>query len=280
MAGLRTNPASVLAGLVVAALLSACASNSEPLAVQGPGAASSAETTQVASLDGSTQVAALGDVRYRASDVLDPDKPDPVVISDPLEGFNRAIYNFNAEFDEWILLPAVDAYEFVFPELARQGITNFFSNITEFNTAVNAVLQLKPIRLGRAVLRFAINTTLGLGGLMDIATEMGIQQIREDLGQTFGRYGVGGGPFLVLPILGPSNLRDTTGLVGEAVAYSFWDPLYFSRAERATFPALTLLKAIDKRSITGFRYYETGSAFEYDLVRFLYTKKREIDIAQ
>ncbi|MDJ0982489.1 MAG: VacJ family lipoprotein [Kiloniellales bacterium] len=216
---------------------------------------------------------------FPADEIIDREKQYPIQVSDPLESFNRAMYNFNTEFDRFIFLPVVDAYQFVTPELAQQGVSNFFSNITELITFANGALQLKPIRAGRAALRFSLNVVLGLGGLIDIASEMGIQQIREDFGQTLGRYGVPGGPYLVLPIFGPSNLRDTAGLVTDTVAFTLVNP--FNMAEiQSRYPVITGLRAIDTRKRIQFRYWESGSPFEYDLVRLLYTKKREIDIAQ
>ena len=216
---------------------------------------------------------------FQAEEVLDPAKRYPVQVSDPLEGFNRAVYNFNAEFDRYLFLPVVDAYEAVTPDLAQQGVSNFFSNLGEIYTFANGALQLKPIRAGRAVLRFSLNTVLGLGGLIDIASEMGIEQVPEDLGQTLGRYGVPEGPYIVLPLFGPSNLRDTVGLIGDTVAYGLLNPFGLASIERR-YPAITGLRAVDKRRQVEFRYWETGSPYEYDLIRLLYTRKRQLDIAK
>ncbi|MDJ0945263.1 MAG: VacJ family lipoprotein [Kiloniellales bacterium] len=216
---------------------------------------------------------------YPADEFIDRSEQHPIEVSDPLEGFNRAVYNFNTEFDRFVFLPVVEAYQTVTPDLAQKGVSNFFSNITELITFANGALQLKPIRAGRAALRFSLNTILGLGGLIDIASEMGIQQIREDLGQTLGRYGVPGGPYLVLPIFGPSNLRDTVGLIGDTVAFALVDPFNMATIEQR-YPVITGLRAVDTRSRINFRYWESGSPYEYDLVRLLYTKRRQIDIAQ
>ncbi len=216
---------------------------------------------------------------YPADEFIDRSEQYPIEVSDPLEGFNRAVYNFNAEFDRYLFLPVVDAYKTATPDLAQQGVSNFFSNLGEIYSFANGALQLKPIRAGRAVLRFSLNTILGLGGLIDIATEMGIERIPEDLGQTLGRYGVPEGPYLVLPLFGPSNLRDTVGLIGDTVAYGVVNPFGLASTERR-YPAITGLRAIDRRGQVSFRYWGSGSPFEYDLIRLLYTKKRQLDIAK
>ncbi len=216
---------------------------------------------------------------FKSEDFGGLSEPQPIRVLDPLEGFNRAVYNFNAEFDRYLFLPVVDAYKTATPDLAQQGVSNFFSNLGEIYSFANGALQLKPIRAGRAVLRFSLNTILGLGGLIDIATEMGIEQIPEDLGQTLGRYGVPEGPYLVLPLFGPSNLRDTVGLIGDTVAYGVVNPFGLASTEQR-YPAITGLRAIDKRGQISFRYWGSGSPFEYDLIRLLYTKKRQLDIAK
>ncbi len=253
MSKLRKSPWRLLVAVLVSAPLLACA--------------------------GDDRTADLEPPVFPADEIIDREKRYPIQVSDPIESFNRAMYNFNAEFDRYIFLPVVEAYQFVTPDLAQQGVSNFFSNITELITFANGALQLKPIRAGRAALRFSMNVVLGLGGLIDIASEMGIQQIREDFGQTLGHYGVPGGPYLVLPIFGPSNLRDTAGLVADTVAFTLINPFNMAEIEQR-YPVITGLRAIDKRSQINFRYWESGSPFEYDLVRLLYTKKREIDIAQ
>lgn len=253
MTKLRNTPWRLLAVLLFSAPLLACAGDERPADLEPP--------------------------VFPADEVIDREKQYPIQVSDPNESFNRAMYNFNTEFDRYIFLPVVEAYQFVTPDLAQQGVSNFFSNITELITFANGILQLKPIRAGRAALRFSMNTIYGLGGLIDIASEMGIQQIREDFGQTLGRYGVPGGPYLVLPIFGPSNLRDTAGLVTDTVAFTLIDPFKLATIQ-SRYPVITGLRAIDTRSRINFRYWESGSPHEYELVRLLYTKKREIDIAQ
>lgn len=204
-------------------------------------------------------------------------EPSVLDVYDPLEPLNRAIYNFNAGFDRYVFLPIVRAYEFVTPDFVENRVSDFFDNIGEIPTFVNAVLQLKPETAGRAATRFIVNT-LFTAGLFDLAGARGIERLSEDFGQTLGHWGAGSGPFLVIPVLGPSNLRDATGRLGDALLLFGVTP-----APLADQPAYTAtrfgLQPIDTRSRIAFRYYETGSPFEYDLVRLLYTEKRELDIA-
>jgi phospholipid-binding lipoprotein MlaA len=204
-------------------------------------------------------------------------EPSVLDVYDPLEPLNRAIYNFNAGFDRYVFLPIVRAYEFVTPDFVENRISDFFDNIQEIPTFANNVLQLKADAAGRSATRFIINTMF-TAGLFDLAGAKGIEQVSEDLGQTLGHWGAGAGPFLVLPVLGPSNLRDATGRLGDALLLSFLtpDPVSDTLAHDATRFGL---QPIDARSRVAFRYYETGSPFEYDLVRLLYTEKRDLDIA-
>jgi phospholipid-binding lipoprotein MlaA len=210
------------------------------------------------------------------SDVAEPgEKPIPVY--DPIEGFNRGVYNFNAQFDDYVFLPVVDGYRFVTPKFVRDRIHDFFSNLTEITTFVNAVLQLNGETAGRAAVRFVNNVMFGFGGLYDITGANGIPQVKEDFGQTLGHWGAGPGPYLVLPVFGPSNLRDATGLVVDSAPTFFLLP-----GSVSTNPAYMTtaygLRPVDKRSSIPFRYYQTGSPFEYELVRVIYTRYREAEI--
>ncbi len=205
---------------------------------------------------------------------------------DPWEGWNRGVYKFNYGFDTVVLLPLVRGYQFITPEPARQGVTNFFNNLFEIRNFANNLLQGKIEGCVNSVFRFAFNSTLGLGGLLDPATDMGYPEWREDFGQTLGVWGVGPGPYFVLPILGPSTLRDTGGLVVDAVGESLWlnflvnAPDWSASTEDKIKWSLTGLRILNTRSNIAFRYYETGSPFEYELVRFLYLKNRQLLIEQ
>lgn len=133
--------------------------------------------------------------------------------TDPWEAWNRKVFAFNEVVDENVLVPVARAYRDVVPELVRKGVGNVLGNIYDIWSTANHLLQGKAqvgLEMGMRVLT---NTFFGLGGLLDPASEMGLTRRSEDFGQTLGRWGVGNGPFIVLPLLGPSTLRDTTGLI-------------------------------------------------------------------
>lgn len=132
---------------------------------------------------------------------------------DPLEPLNRTVYRFNEGVDKAVLKPVATAYQDAVPSPVRTGVHNFFGNWRDLWSAVNAALQLKPQAAVENFMRFNVNTFLGFGGVLDIATEMQIPKTTLDFGHTLGRWGVPAGPYVVLPLLGPSSVRDTAGLV-------------------------------------------------------------------
>lgn len=132
--------------------------------------------------------------------------------SDPLEGWNRVVYRFNDGLDTVLLKPVAEGYRAVVPELARNGVTNFFGNIGDVWSAVNNLLQGKGQAAATSVFRVGANTLFGIGGLFDVASDLGMERQSEDFGQTLGRWGLPAGPYLVLPVLGPSSLRDAAAL--------------------------------------------------------------------
>jgi phospholipid-binding lipoprotein MlaA len=133
--------------------------------------------------------------------------------SDPLEPFNRAMFGFNDTLDDAVLKPVAKAYRAVLPGLVRTGISNFFSNLEDVWISVNDVLQGKFQQGVEDFGRFLLNSTFGIGGVFDLASEAGLKKNNEDFGQTLGSWGVGPGAYLVLPILGPSTVRDGFGLL-------------------------------------------------------------------
>ena len=135
---------------------------------------------------------------------------------DPLEPLNRGIYQFNVDVDRALLKPVATAYVEVAPPPVRTGVNNFFGNLRDGWSAVNGVLQLRPREATENGMRFAINSTFGLVGLLDIASEMGLERTTLDFGMTLGHWGVPDGPYLMLPLLGPSTLRDTAALPVDA----------------------------------------------------------------
>ena len=139
--------------------------------------------------------------------------PDP---RDPLESYNRSMTNFNEQVDALVLKPVAIAYREVTPAPVRTGVSNFFANLSDVWSFVNNVLQLRGEAAASSFMRVNVNTFLGLGGVLDIASEMGIDRYRQDFGLTLGRWGMGTGAYVVLPILGPSTVRDTFALPVDA----------------------------------------------------------------
>lgn len=191
--------------------------------------------------------------------------------NDPWEPMNRRLYRFNARFDQFVFLPVVRGYEFVLPRALRSGVHNAFSNLNEITRFVNCVLQVRPTKAGKTFIRFALNTTAGIGGLWDHASEMGVPIQDETFAQTLGRYGLGAGPYLVIPIVGPSTLRGGAGMLGDLVARNLIlpVPLYVSGVE-----------TVDTRANVPFRYGDLGSPFEYEIVRFLVFSREELRTAR
>lgn len=196
-------------------------------------------------------------------------------LADPWEPLNRTIYRFNARFDEAILLPVARGYQRVLPSPIRTGINNFFSNLGELRNFVNHTLQGRPGRSLNSLGRFAINTTLGIGGIFDPATPIGLNPRPAGFGDTLMRWGTAPGPYLVLPLAGPSTLRDSGGLLLDSVLVYQADLGGLYQSDNAW--ALGATSAIDIRANTDFRYYASGSPFEYEMVRFLYSNKRMIE---
>ncbi|MCP5365422.1 MAG: VacJ family lipoprotein [Hyphomicrobiales bacterium] len=200
-----------------------------------------------------------------------------ISVDDPWQETNRSIYAFNWAFDEYIFLPVVDTYIDVVPEVLRDRVHDFFSNIGELFTFANLLLQARLGPAGETAFRFGVNTGLGFFGFVDVASDGGMPKYQEDFGQTLGCWGVGTGPYMVLPVLGPSNARDTSAALVDRAAYWIVDPLRFFPIEDSDI-AFTSGEVVDTRANIDFRYHETGSPFEYEYVRLLYTTKRLADL--
>jgi len=204
-------------------------------------------------------------------------------VADPWEGFNRRMYRFNFYFDKYFFLPVVNGYEFITPTFLQDRISSFYNNIGEVKNLTNSLFQLKGKESAKTLGRFLTNSTVGLGGLFDPATKFGLERHDEDFGKTLGYWGVGSGPYLVLPIFGPSSLRDGGGLaVDTGISYGIYtgiDP--FGRLDDTYLYdyGIMTLDEIDARHQQSFRYYESGYPFEYYMVRFFYHEKRELESA-
>jgi phospholipid-binding lipoprotein MlaA len=140
-----------------------------------------------------------------------PVNEQPVSVNDPLEPLNRGIFEFNDIVDKLILKPVAIVYSTVLPRPVQDGVSNVFGNLDDVFTGLNNVLQGKPERAGKDFGRVIVNTTLGIGGLFDVGAMMGLEKAQEDFGQTLGVWGVAPGPYLVLPVFGPSSVRDAVG---------------------------------------------------------------------
>ncbi|MCQ8130115.1 VacJ family lipoprotein [Methylomonas sp. WSC-6] len=153
------------------------------------------------------------------SQVAVTDVSAPVVTPvDPYERFNRSMYGFNMGLDKYLLKPVADGYKFITPNFMQTGVTNFFNNLKGINVVLNDLLQGKFEQSASDLGRFTTNSTIGLLGLFDVATDLGLQQNVEDFGQTLAVWGVNQGPYLVLPVLGPTTLRDGGGIVLDKAA--------------------------------------------------------------
>lgn len=198
-------------------------------------------------------------------------------VDDPLGGVNRQTYALNAQIDRFVLLPLVDAYRFITPEVVRTRVSHFFSNVGEFHNFTNAVLQADAHKSTVTLGRFAVNSTAGVLGLFDVATDWGLPQHKEDFGQTLGVWGVGPGAYVVLPFFGPSNVRDTVGLVAD---YAMLAAVIPNHVEDATAYKAVFwgLQPVDARHSNGFRYYHTDTPFEYEFVRYGSARLRQLQV--
>ena len=199
-----------------------------------------------------------------------PADAPPMYTYDPWERLNRFTYRLNARFDENIFLPVTDGY-LRLPALIRSGVHNFFSNLAEVPTVVNDALQLQVKSGATSLGRFVVNSTVGIGGLFDFATRFHLAKSPATFGSTLSRWGVHPGPFLVLPILGPATLRESLGFLGDyGISYGI-NVADLYRGDQAY--AQGVVNAVDTRANISFRYYATGSPFEYETIRFLYMRK-------
>ena len=190
---------------------------------------------------------------------------------DPWEGFNRKVFDFNEAVDEAVLKPVATAYRDVVPELVRSGVGNVLGNIGDLWSAANHLLQGKLVGGLDMGMRVLTNTLFGLGGLLDPASEMGLKRQSEDFGQTLGRWGLGPGPYLVLPLLGPSNLRDGSALVVDRQA----SPSRLGETDAAMY-GITLLEVVHARAglLDAARLLDEVSLDKYTFLRQAYLSRR------
>lgn len=190
---------------------------------------------------------------------------------DPFEGYNRAMYDFNSDFDKALLRPLAETYEEALPKPVTTGIGNFFSNLDDVLVLLNDLLQFKLGQAASDFSRLVWNSTVGLFGLIDVATPMGLPKHNEDFGQTLGAWGVSSGPYLVLPFLGPSSVRDGTGLLAD------WQVDPVMQVENPTERwELVVVKAVDTRAglLRASNLLETAALDPYVFMRDAYLQRR------
>jgi phospholipid-binding lipoprotein MlaA len=192
---------------------------------------------------------------------------------DPYMEVNRKVYGFNQSLDGLVFKPVTETYDFTMPTFAKRGVTNLFNNLDDINAVLNDLLQLKMSNALHDSSRFLVNTTIGVAGIFDVATGLGLYKNYEDFGQTLGYWGVPAGPYVVLPLLGTSNVRDAIGKIPD----SMFNPVFWVNDSEARF-FLYSLDNIDTRL-----FYMAAASMvsgdEYIFVRDAYLQRREYLVA-
>jgi phospholipid-binding lipoprotein MlaA len=271
--------AAVLAG-VVALALGGCASqvisirtvpDQTPAADNAAAAASAAAFTEAVAAESANS--STSDAQ-EAAPLLTPADAPSMYTYDPWERLNRFTYRFNARFDEAIFLPAADTYRRA-PRPIRAGVHNFFGNLAEIDSIINYTLQWR-LKYGlRSLERLAINSTIGIGGLFDVATKLKLPGTPTGFATTLAKWGMHPGPYLMIPLLGPSTLRDGVGYLAD---YGAGYGINIANLYRGNVSwGLLVANGVDQRANINFRYYSGGSPFEYETIRFLYVRRRLIE---
>jgi phospholipid-binding lipoprotein MlaA len=276
------SPRGLLATLTVL-LLTACATNGvsvrrlppETPAADNAAAIKAAQAVAESAKAATAAVQAAEAAAVKEGDAtvappLTPAEAPSMYSYDPLERLNRFTYRFNARFDEHVFLPVANGYRRI-PGPIRAGVHNFFRNLAEVTSTVNYGLQWRLGSGARSLGRFVINSTIGIGGLFDVATRFKLSNEQTGFGATLSTWGVPPGPYLVVPLLGPSTLRDGFGFLGDyGIEYGI-NVVNLYRGDKTY--ALGVVNAIDQRAAIDFRYYGSGSPFEYETIRFLYVHR-------
>jgi len=192
---------------------------------------------------------------------------------DPFESVNRAVFTFNENADEYVIKPVAEAYQFVLPDFVRTGVTNFFSNIGDVFVAVNNLLQGKPGNAANDIGRFLVNSTIGILGLFDVATDAGLEKNKEDFGQTLGVWGVPSGPYVVLPLFGPSSVRDTAGLALDIKTDFILNSNQLNHDQKV---GSTVLRVVNQRAnlLDASQLLEDAAFDKYSFLRDSYLQRR------
>jgi phospholipid-binding lipoprotein MlaA len=275
--------AALLAGLLAAALggaLEGCASQVLSIRTvpdqtpEADNAAAAANAAAFAEAIAAESAAGSAQEPQEAPPLVTPADAPPMYTYDPWERLNRFTYRFNARFDEAIFLPVADTYRRA-PRPIRAGIHNFFDNLAEIDSVINYTLQWRLKYGWRSLTRLAINSTIGIGGLFDVATKLKLPGTPTGFATTLAKWGMHPGPYLVIPLLGPSTLRDGVGFLADYGAEYGINVAGLYRGGVSW--GLGTANAIDQRANIDFRYYAGGSPFEYETIRFLYVRRRLIE---
>lgn len=195
-------------------------------------------------------------------------KHDP---RDPWEGWNRKVQTLNDNLDDYLMKPVAQGYQWITPSFVDRGISNFFSNVDDIGVIANDLLQFKLLQSGQDTGRLLVNTTIGLGGFIDVASKLDLPKHNEDLDQTLGAWGIPSGPYLVLPFIGPSTPRGAVGMAGDAAAnpINWISPVIIPYATGG-------LKTIDMRSdlLSATKIVDEASVDRYEFIRNAYFQQR------
>lgn len=196
-------------------------------------------------------------------------------VDDPLGGFNRRMYYFNGMADRYVLKPTITKYKYYTPNFVQKRVSNFFNNFENIGTTINSFLQLKFTQGFETALRFGVNSTVGILGLFDPATSLGIPKYKENLGMTLGYYGVGRGSYIVAPLLGPTNVRDLSSLAISGYGIGKLDVYHPVGIDFSEW-YMAGLYGFSTKADTGIYFMETDSVFEYEYMRFLSKKYNDL----
>jgi phospholipid-binding lipoprotein MlaA len=191
---------------------------------------------------------------------------------DPWEGWNRRVQKFNDTLDDYVMKPVAKGYQYITPSVVDQGVTNFFSNVDDIGVIANDALQFKLLQTGQDLGRLLVNTTLGLGGFIDVASKLDLPKHNEDLDQTLGAWGVPSGPYLVLPLIGPSSPRGVVGVAGDTAS----NPINWINPAAIPWGAGTV-KTIDMRAdlLSATKIVDEASVDRYEFIRNAYFQQRK-----
>lgn len=218
------------------------------------------------------RMAVLAGLALGAAGCATSQKEDP---RDPWEGWNRSVQNFNDHLDNYVMKPVAKGYQKVAPEFVDTGVTNFFSNIEDVAVIANDLLQFKLAQTGMDTGRLLVNTTAGLGGFVDVASKLDLPKHNEDLDQTLGSWGIPSGPYLVIPLIGPSTPRGVVGLVGDTAS----NPINWINPSAIAYGSGTL-KTIDTRAdlLSATKIVDEASVDRYEFIRNAYFQDRNYKI--